>query len=231
MKLIVILISSCLFLINDANAWTLFGSSDYEECSVDAAKTAKSNQALALLIQNCSKEFPAKKGSDGKYYYYNKRTKTSIEVESPKLSSGDLKKIEALNKEADRIDEEIRATALRFQKEYEAKKTEALNNIKIIDWDFECSGSFSTCYVENIRIRIQNRSKDEIIRISFGFVLVPDNFVCDKNLAQNMSKIVKIPANQTAVINFSRYEINDFPQANYAKTKGCISVTDIEVSP
>jgi len=46
-----------------AQSWNPFAPSDYEECAESAAKTAKTNEALKILIAACASKFAGRRKS------------------------------------------------------------------------------------------------------------------------------------------------------------------------
>jgi len=244
-----------------ALAWSLFGPSDYEECSVDAAKEAKNNNSLAILLQNCNREFPARKGSDGRYYYMT-TFGISIDVESPKLTSKDRQKIDEINKNWEKTETEIRAkeekaeaerqaaeaerrkkdeqaeaerqlALQKFKADFQARKQDTLTSLKVSDWHFDCNWIGDSCYVENIHVTLLNRSQNSINMMGLGFIISSQDITCSSNLPENLKKSVRIPKQGNAILNFTSFEIRDFPKAtsNSHKVKGCITVTSVDIDP
>ncbi len=96
----ILLIISLSLISNAAPAWSIFSPKDYEECSVQAAKDAKNNDSLRILLDYCDTEFPARRKPEGGYHYYiGKMDRLPdqnygyLDVSGPKLTKSDWTKI------------------------------------------------------------------------------------------------------------------------------------------
>jgi hypothetical protein len=66
-----------------ASGWNPFPPKDYEECIESAAKSAKSNEALAILVSSCSSKFVGRRNVRGGYTYYDDRQNSTFNIAGP----------------------------------------------------------------------------------------------------------------------------------------------------
>lgn len=92
-----------------AQWWNPFAPSDYEECSESAARTAKTNDALKVLIEACSSKFAGRRKLGGGYTYFDARQNRSFEVKGPNPTSDELKFIDSEYASYVKLDMELRA--------------------------------------------------------------------------------------------------------------------------
>ncbi|MCS3929588.1 hypothetical protein M2175_004619 [Bradyrhizobium elkanii] len=78
-----------------AQWWNPFAPSDYEECAEGAAKSAKTNEALRILIAACSSKFAGRRKLGGTYTYFDARQNRSFEIKGPNPTSDELKFIDS----------------------------------------------------------------------------------------------------------------------------------------
>lgn len=171
----------CLLLITHSApsmAWSLFGPKDFEDCRAAAAKDARSNQSLAILIEKCRTDFPARRKLGGGYIYYDPISETSVDVSSPKLSRSDLEKIERAQKQK----QEASYRAYQQQQAIAARKErlgrQALPAVKVISWTNKCESSYY-CGSKIITVTIKNDSPYELSRVEFGW-LIEANIKCSR---------------------------------------------------
>ena len=113
--------------------WNPFAPKDYEECAEQAARDAKSAQALNILLSSCSTKFVGRRkpGTEG-YTYYDSRQLRSFDIEGPNPTDGEWEHINRqysiYQKEQQRLEEQRRAAeaeAERRWKEQEAADRKA----------------------------------------------------------------------------------------------------------
>jgi hypothetical protein len=61
----------------------LFPPTDYEECAERAAKTAKSKDALAILVSTCNSKFVGRHKPTGGYTYFDGRQARDFNIAGP----------------------------------------------------------------------------------------------------------------------------------------------------
>jgi hypothetical protein len=77
----------------DWRSW-LFGPKDYEECAENAAREAKSKDALAILLSSCESKFTARHKPTGGYTFYDTRQNRYFDVAGPNPTPAELEYIE-----------------------------------------------------------------------------------------------------------------------------------------
>lgn len=77
----------------DWRSW-LFGPKDYEECAENAAREAKSKDALAILLSSCESKFTARRKRTGGYTFYDTRQNRYFDVKGPNPTPAELEYIE-----------------------------------------------------------------------------------------------------------------------------------------
>jgi hypothetical protein len=230
------------FISNSAVAWSLFGPSNFEECSTEAAKDANNKDSLKLLLEICETEFPGQKGQDGKYYFYS-FSAGSIEVSGPKLSQKDLENIRAIEKSAKeekeriadekkRITDEIAQKAADAQdraiREYRTKRSATLSNLKILDWNYECRSREKNCDVTSVNALIENNSENIVESIGLGFTVFTSPGDCSQNLRQISVIRIKIPRFEKARISIPKEDLYSQPEPQLP-VSGCLAITDVSI--
>jgi hypothetical protein len=92
---------ACVFLLAlfctpvFAQWWNPFAPSDYEECSESAARTAKTNEALKILISACASKFVGRRKVGGGYTYFDPRQNRSFDISGPNPTHDEVKRIDA----------------------------------------------------------------------------------------------------------------------------------------
>lgn len=199
-------------------ALSFFSPKDFEDCKVEAAKEAKSQQALTILIQNCNSDFPARRKQGGGYHYYDYESGSYIDVSSPKLSKSDLRKIEGIRQQF--RNESIRANQLvqEAQIKKNAKNSELLRGLSVVDWSIRCESDY-LCWNKIITAKIKNSSVYELEWIQVGWVLTSGKLRCDANLSPTNAANVSIPPGQKATLS---WETSDGPDS---RITGCFGIT------
>lgn len=88
----------CILLYSDkgvwAQWWNPFGPKDYEECSENAAREAKSREALRVLLSACDSKFPGRRKPGGGYAYFDSRQQRSFDIAGPTPTKAEMDVIE-----------------------------------------------------------------------------------------------------------------------------------------
>jgi hypothetical protein len=78
-----------------ADWWTwLFGPKDYEECAENAAREAKSKEALNILLYSCDSKFRGRRKPTGGYTFYDDRQDRGFDIKGPNPTPAELEHIE-----------------------------------------------------------------------------------------------------------------------------------------
>lgn len=206
---------------------------DQEDCTNQAAREAKTAAGLQIMVQNCRKTYPAERSPNGGYRYYDAELQRYVEVSGPKLSSSDLKKLDALRKqkiESDKVNRDNEAArnlaALMASAEKEKIARDIASQISINRWSVACG---SNCYAEkSISIQVTNNSDKAISGIKFEYELAP-NIVCDSQLkmANTFYKYVTIKPKET--VNFI-YAFDALSSSKISNNSGCLGVRTVDIA-
>jgi hypothetical protein len=78
-----------------ADWWTwLFGPKDYEDCAENAAREAKSKDALAILLSSCDSKFRGRRKPTGGYMLYDGRQSRYFDIAGPNPTPGEIEYID-----------------------------------------------------------------------------------------------------------------------------------------
>jgi hypothetical protein len=72
----------------------LFGVKDYEECAENAARDAKSKDALAILLSSCDSKFKGRRKPTSGYMLYDVRQNRYFDIAGPNPTPGESKFID-----------------------------------------------------------------------------------------------------------------------------------------
>lgn len=211
------------FISGPAFSWSLFSNTSYEECAAEAAKTAKTNNALTILLQNCSNEFPGRLQPDGSYMMYVPALESNVKVSGPKPSVDDLKKIDILKADKLKATNDIQKM---FQLD-EQKRTEALKTgLTIKNWHVDSKCYNDVCYLEKIWLEISNKTKYPVYFVGIGYNIFPNtrNLDCSDHLSEKLIISVEIKPYSTYSLDrviSDKIRITD----NDSKFVGCIEIT------
>jgi hypothetical protein len=184
---------------------------DQEDCIARAAKEAKTNAALEVLVRNCESEFPAKRRDDGTYAYFDAQTKEWVDVSGPKLSDEDVKTIEVL-----------RSQKVENLSQKESRKTKAIKGVTVERFDISCEGPL--CWEKNITVSLKNNSEFRIFGVTFGYE-IGENLDCTGAFGKEFFSAIRIPSGGTASIVKKLTLDVAGPEG---VTAGCIRVNAIE---
>lgn len=204
---------------HQAIAWSLFSPNDYEECEIEAAKKAKTQQALAILRKNCNSEFPARRKQGGGYRYYDSESNAYIDVSDPKLSKSDWKKISAIRQEVKNQKAREAQLARQVENAQNQRNYKLVSGLRIIDWSIRCASDYS-CFDKIITATIKNSSEYELVWVQVGWVLTSGKIDCNANLSPSAASRVSIPPGQKATLS---WETLDGPDS---RVTGCLGITD-----
>jgi hypothetical protein len=76
------------------SGWNPFPPKDYEECVESAAKSAKSKEALAILVSSCGSKFVGRRNGRGGYSYYDSRQNRTFDIAGPNPTASEWAPIE-----------------------------------------------------------------------------------------------------------------------------------------
>jgi hypothetical protein len=239
----------------DWRSW-LFGPKDYEECAVNAAKEAKSKDALAILLSSCELQFRGRRKPTGGYTLYDNRQNRYFDIKGPnptpaeveyierqhsayisaqaeyeRLQQEEAKRQSALRRaeaERQRVEAERQATIAQIAKaEFQKRQQIALPKIEVTSDNIECRYGPTTCGVYRLTIGIRNRSQERISALSFGWVFLPvDESKCPTSVQTKRRERVELSPNGTTAINIDGHDGPGSTQFRY-----CVQVTGAEIVP
>ncbi|WP_316228650.1 hypothetical protein [Bradyrhizobium sp. SZCCHNR1045] len=107
-----------------AQWWNPFAPSDYEECAESAAKTAKTNEALKILVQSCGSKFAGRRKPGGGYTFYDPRQDQLFDIKGPNPSADEQKRIDAAYSNYVEAKIASEAQQARLEREWERERAE-----------------------------------------------------------------------------------------------------------
>jgi hypothetical protein len=257
--MVVILVSSILApgaAHADWWSWWPFGPKDYEECAVNAAKEAKSKDALAILLSSCELQFRGRRKPTGGYTLYDNRQNRYFDIKGPNPTPAEaeyierqhsayisaqaeyerLQQVEAERQsgirraeaERQRVEAERQATIAQIAKaEFQRRQQTALPKIEVTSQSIECPYGPTSCGVYKLTIGIRNRSQERISALSLGWVFLPaDEPKCPTSVQTKRRQRVELSPNGTTAINIDGYDGPGRGQFLY-----CVQVTGAEIVP
>jgi hypothetical protein len=229
-----------------AQWWNPFAPSDYEDCAEAAAKTAKTNQALKILIDSCASKFAGRRKVGGGYAYFDARQNRSFDIKGPNPTSDEMKHIDF------EYADQIRADAISRAREAEAERTlqkeqaEAENRTQIYVAELarrnriatnqlranpdrlECLyPALDTCDDFDLTVTVKNTSKENVTSFVLGWTFISENTPsCPSTIQAKKREDVRLRPNDTTVLNIKGH---DGPKST--KSRICVGVAGSEISP
>jgi hypothetical protein len=230
----------------DWRSW-LFGPKDYEDCAENAAREAKSKDALAILLSSCELKFTARRKRMGGYTFYDTRQNRYFDVAGPNPNPAELEYIEKQyssyvarqaeldrmfqeeedrQREIRRVQSERQAAAVQAAKsQFQERQRNASLNVKVTSASVECTLS-TTCGIYKLTVGIRNQSVERVSGVSLGWVFLPANeAICPTSLPSKYRQQVQLVPNATTTLNIDGH---DGPSTNF---RYCVMVTSVEIIP
>ncbi len=181
---------------------------DQEECRTSAAKSARNQASLQVLLEQCERDFPARRRDDGSYVYYDRESATWVDVSGPKLSASDIEIIRGVR---EKKNQDI------------AEKSHAMDKLNIVKYDIKCgmNDEYTPCYDKNITVSLKNMSSRKIGGLHFEYE-IGRNLDCSGSLGKSFYSSISIAPGQSGslVQNFK------FDAAGPAGIMtGCVRIT------
>jgi hypothetical protein len=228
---------------------------DYEECIEDAAKTAKSQEALNILVQSCDSKFRGRRNPGGGYTYFDARQDRAFRISGPNPSQEELDYIE--NQYAKYLDNQKRTAIAQadlerrnrsaqaelerknliaqaeqqkqqqlFKQEIDRRRRVAQGKLAVTSNNIECTLS-SYCGMYKITVGMKNESAETVSAVSIGWAFLSGKEAsCPTSLPTKHRELVSLKPGQTTVLN-----IDGLDGPNNAPVRFCTMVTDVEISP
>lgn len=183
-----------------------------EECRADSAREATTDQALAILIQECYRKYPAVQLSDGTFSLHVPDLGRSVEVSGATPTDEDREMIAALIEEKRTRDAEMARE--RFQ-----RISEANSQLRIIDLGITCQ---SYCVGHNAHFTIENGSNSQIAQVAIQYELGA-NVSCQGNYSKSIAHNIIIPPGEVGSAEL------ELPYMAYRGRRHCIKLDVTEV--
>ena len=199
--------------------WSCGSTETQESCTAEAAKLAKSRDALQILIADCTRKFPAAQNEDGTFSIFVSELGYSVKVSGPKPSKEDIDNIKTLIVQRNKESEEIANKKKAF-----LQKASSLLDVNVAR--IQCTNEILDDYCASYSgvFTVKNNSDIKITKIFFGYAIGAG---LDCRGYQNHGNTIDISIwpGQTVTHSF------EIPFIRDKSGKGCasVSVSDIEV--
>jgi len=193
-------------------AFSLFGPKDYEECQVSAAKEAKNEKALTILLVKCADDFPARRADGGGYQYFDSQTNQVFSVSGPKMSKADWS---AVTRARDEV-----ANLARVKRE---NSIIALSKVDIVSWRIACENAYY-CSTKIITATISNTSPFTIGKVYVGWILENRKLDCNAAVPHKANGAIQIRPGGKGTMS---WRTSDGPVDG--RITGCIGLLAVEV--
>jgi hypothetical protein len=238
------------------SGWTPFPPSDYEECAENAAKSAKSKEALDILVASCGSKFVGRRNVRGGYIYYDGRQNRDFNIVGPNPSPGEWDYIEkqyakhlddvAAAEQAQRRLEAERATAQAeqarqvqlaqadlerrrqlAQADLERRRRIALPLISLTSLNISCLyPHLDGCPDYKLSASIENHSSESISALSLGWAFISEGDRCPSSVQTKTREQVRLRPGDTLVVNL--HQRSDGPPTK--KFRYCVIINDAEIA-
>jgi hypothetical protein len=238
------------------SGWNPFLPKDYEECVESAAKSAKSKEALAILVSSCSTKFVGRRNVRGGYTYYDSRQNSIFNIAGPNPTPAEWAYIEkqyakyvddlAKTEEAKRRqDEELRRMQQEAQQQAEIGQAEqerklqlaridlerrrlaALSRISVTSTSIVCLyPALDGCGDFKMTTAIRNQSSEGISTLYVGWVFITEGENCPTSVQTKRQEQVRLRPNDTVVLNIDGHDGPAVKTFRY-----CVKVNDAQITP
>jgi len=246
---IILIIATAVVSAVVISTWNPFPPKDYEDCGARAATSAKSKDALTLLLSICRSDFVGRRHAGGGYSYYDACQDRDFDIKGPNPTPDEQKYIReqclAYSKiqaqiESEKIEAETRAeraaqeAASEHKKNILARQVAATPFVKLGTYSYECplSGDIHTLELFSckdhvtMKMKVTNGSKEKISRLIIGFASVPTkNDACpvSSTFTRNVWAGYIAPGEADVI------KIEDL-DSEISKHPLCLKVIDVEIS-
>ena len=195
-------IAATLFTSGQASAqwWNPFEPKDYEDCADKAAKTAVSNNALAILLQTCRSKFKGRRNPGGGYSIavYDGEYGGKCNIAGPNPTREEL----------------YHCNALVSKKANEARSrwAQAKQLVRTRDAVIRCDDQW--CVIKYGSVTVANDSIEVIEGFGIGWVILPPNSraKCPTSYLAKEFFTLELQPGETTTVNFhpTDYRMNGF---------------------
>jgi hypothetical protein len=240
--LLILLTAAFLLVSGNVVAFELFGPSDYEECAERAAKGARSDKALKVLLKTCRSKFQARRKTGGGYIWcpYIRELSDTVCV--------DVAKATVSKRDRARLDELVNQKRA-YLTTRAANTRDAQRNTRLVEWNFSCDdpfridkrsydpsyanepmpvyeGSSGSCVGYHVTGKILNGSNYALRQIGIGVQFLYGAQECSSTIAETRRLNVALAPGATTSFSFSvsSVEIKTMSRAS----NGCLMVTSVQ---
>jgi hypothetical protein len=249
----------CVLISTPAVAqwWNPFAPSDYEECAESAANSAKTNEALRVLIAACSSKFAGRRKLRGGYTYFDERQYRSFDIKGPNPTANELKFIDSEYASYVKLDMALRAeqaeaerqkqkelAAAEFQRQKERADQEvrrqfytaelaqrgqvAAGQLRANVDRLECLyPALGTCDQFELTVSVKNPSKETVTSFMVGWTFISQ---------ETPNCPTSIPGKQRQSVRLRPNDttvlnIKGFDGPQSKKSRVCVGIVSSEISP
>jgi hypothetical protein len=234
--------------------WNPFLPKDYEACAESAATTAKSKDALAILISSCSAKFVGRRNPRGGYTYHDERQSSEFPIAGPNPTKEEWARIDEQYStylddiakaavEQQRAVEQHRREAAQqaaiAQAEQERKRQQvqaileqrrhaAIPKVAVTSTNVECLyPALDGCSSFHLTPTVKNNSVETISMLSLGWAFLPTSErTCPTAVQTMVHEQVRLRPGDTIVLNIQRFDGPASKQFRF-----CVKVTDAQIVP
>ena len=236
--------------------WGLSAPKDYEQCAESAAKTAKSKEALSILISTCDSKFRGRRKLGGGYAYYDSRQDRHFDIAGANPTGEEIQYIEKQysvyakeklqaaiamqeaeteRQQAQTESETKHRAAVEAETELEGKLQQAQAEleikrraaVKLIGLTSNIECKYSLiCGAYKLTMKVKNNSRENISALSFGWAFIS---VEDPNCPNSL------PTKHREQINLrpddtTVLNIDGYDGPASLQFRYCILVTDVSIA-
>jgi hypothetical protein len=239
------------------SGWNPLVPKDYEECAEGAAQSAKSKEALAILVSSCSSKFVGRRNPRGGYTYYDARQNLSFNIAEPNptkdewafiekryaqfladVAAGDEAKrrqdaeLQRMQVEAQRQAAVVQADQARklqlVQADLERRRQTALSRIAVTSTDIICLyPALDGCSSYKLTAAVKNQSSETISTLFVGWAFIAEGDTCPTSVQTKSQEQVRLRPGDTLVLNIDQR----FDGPATKQFRYCVRITDAQISP
>jgi hypothetical protein len=237
------------------SGWSPFAPRDYEECAESAAKSAKSKEALAILVSSCASKFASRRNVRGGYTYYDGRQNISFNTVGPNPTAeewayienqyakylGDLAATEEVQRRQEAQQQKMAAIAQAEQEraqaeqarkvqlaqaDMERRRQSALTRISVISTDITCLyPALDGCDSYKLSASIRNQSSEIISALSLGWAFIGQGDRCPSSVQTKTREQVRLRPGDTVVLNLNQR----FDGPPTKQFRYCVEINDAQI--
>jgi len=204
-----------------AQWWNPFAPRDYEDCAENAAREAKSKEALSIFLHSCDVNFAGRRKRGGGYTYYDNRQQRAFDIAGPNPTPHEMEYIDSQYS----VQIERERQSEQFKAELEGRRQNVVSRLQVVPLNIECIAS-NYCGMYKLSVRLRNNSSELITAVSVGWAFVSGgDATCPTSLPTKVTRSVNLRKGDTTVLNIDGH---DGPMEGNARY--CIIATDVDIA-